>query len=352
MPIAAVAGSNGQSALPLVGQVGASRDLSEATRRGAVRALWGTVTHTAADPFSFSDSVHFIDCRPFHRAEFFARLWSISFPINLLSLGIDLASWNIDDCAVRVLTIYSVKLFWRFPIIQGALHFRNRRFKCPKCLQRSGSFPREPSKKIWLGSWTPLVFIEDVFLRNRATTYFRFQCCWRLLSSTWQQEDWTPPVYTEVPNYVTAFLKRLLSYFRISEGVSLIYDFKLCTMAGLDPTGQYWGSRGRSEKKRGNSEDSRDISRSRHDCYQGSRSDRTVLKYQSFRNSGANILMDPVISMMEEVRGKEEISSSNLRRLIWSIHIRKGRHRTFLMERQWKCRICLHTGWVSSLINN
>lgn len=74
VPIAAVAGSNGQSALPLVGQVGASRDLSEATRRGAVRALWGTVTHTAAGPFSFSDSVHFIDCRPFHRAEFLATL--------------------------------------------------------------------------------------------------------------------------------------------------------------------------------------------------------------------------------------------------------------------------------------
>jgi len=51
-------------------------------------------------------------------------------------------------------------------------------------------------------------------------------------------------------------------------------------------------------------------------------------------------------SMMEEVRGKEEVSSSNLRRLIWSIHIRKGRHRTFLtnVECQWKCRICLHTG--------
>jgi len=46
VPIAAVADSNGQSPLPLVRQVGASRDLSEATRRGAVRALWGTVTRT------------------------------------------------------------------------------------------------------------------------------------------------------------------------------------------------------------------------------------------------------------------------------------------------------------------
>lgn len=85
VPIAAVAGSNGQSALPLVEQVGASRDLSEATRRGAVRALWGTVTHTAAGPFSFSDSVHFIDCRPFHRAEFFARLWSICYHLVSVS---------------------------------------------------------------------------------------------------------------------------------------------------------------------------------------------------------------------------------------------------------------------------
>jgi len=46
VPIAAVAGNNDQSPLLLVRQVGASRDLSEATRRGAVRALWGTVTHT------------------------------------------------------------------------------------------------------------------------------------------------------------------------------------------------------------------------------------------------------------------------------------------------------------------
>lgn len=63
VPIAVVAGSNGQSALLLVRQVGASQDLSEATRRGAVRALWGTVTHTAAGPFSFSGSVHFVDRR-------------------------------------------------------------------------------------------------------------------------------------------------------------------------------------------------------------------------------------------------------------------------------------------------
>lgn len=50
--------------------------------------------------------------------------------------------------------------------------------------------------------------------------------------------------------------------------------------------------------------------------------------------------------MMKEVRGREEVSSSNLRRLRWSIHIRKGRHRTFLVNvgRQWTCRICLRTG--------
>lgn len=58
-------------------------------------------------------------------------------------------------------------------------------------------------------------------------------------------------------NCVTAFLKRLLSYFRISKGVSLICNFKLCIMAGLDPTGQYWGRRERSEKRRGSNEDSR-----------------------------------------------------------------------------------------------
>lgn len=44
------------------------------------------------------------------------------FSDRLLSLGTGLASWNIDDCAVRVLAIYSVKLFRRFPIIQGTLH--------------------------------------------------------------------------------------------------------------------------------------------------------------------------------------------------------------------------------------
>lgn len=175
VPIAAVAGSNGQSALPLVGQVGASRDLSEATRRGAVRALWGTVTRTAAGPFSFSDSVHFIDSSTLSSREFLAKLIDLFFDRIVITGPV---SWNID-CAVRVLAICWVKLFSRFPTIQEELspHFRSRRFKCQKCLQRSGSFPREPSKKIWLGSWTPLVFIEDVFLRYRATTYFRFQCC-------------------------------------------------------------------------------------------------------------------------------------------------------------------------------
>lgn len=52
VPIAAVAGSDGQSASSSVGQVGRSRDLSEATRCRAVRALWDTVTHTAAGPFT------------------------------------------------------------------------------------------------------------------------------------------------------------------------------------------------------------------------------------------------------------------------------------------------------------
>jgi len=63
VPIVAVAGSDGQSALPLVGQVGASRDLSEATRCGAVRALWGTVTHAVAGPISFSGGIihHVVD---------------------------------------------------------------------------------------------------------------------------------------------------------------------------------------------------------------------------------------------------------------------------------------------------
>lgn len=52
VPIAGVAGGVDQSASPPVEQVGVSQDLREATRRGAVRALWGTVTHTAAGLFS------------------------------------------------------------------------------------------------------------------------------------------------------------------------------------------------------------------------------------------------------------------------------------------------------------
>ncbi|KAF7407978.1 hypothetical protein HZH66_002515 [Vespula vulgaris] len=46
VPIAGVADIVDQSAVAPLKQVGASRDLSEATRRRAVRALWGTVTHT------------------------------------------------------------------------------------------------------------------------------------------------------------------------------------------------------------------------------------------------------------------------------------------------------------------
>lgn len=43
------------------------------------------------------------------------------------------------------------------------------------------------------------------------------------------------------------------------------------------------------------------------------------------------------------VRGKEETSSSNLRRLIWSIHIRKGRHRPpEIIRRRWSDTHHLH----------
>lgn len=53
MPIAGVADIVDQSAVAPLKQVGASRDLSEATRRRAVRALWGTVTHTPVVLSSF-----------------------------------------------------------------------------------------------------------------------------------------------------------------------------------------------------------------------------------------------------------------------------------------------------------
>lgn len=90
VPIAAVAGSNDQSALPLVGQVGASRDLSEATRRGAVRALWGTVTHTGAGPFSFSNTLRLIDLSALaSRAQILARHRSISFSDRSVITGTD-----------------------------------------------------------------------------------------------------------------------------------------------------------------------------------------------------------------------------------------------------------------------
>ncbi|KYM94416.1 hypothetical protein ALC62_14859 [Cyphomyrmex costatus] len=83
VPIAAVAGSNSQSSLPLVRQVGASRDLSEATRRGAVRALWGTVTH-----------------RRLWIAQYFLRITQ-RVPINLQHLELWIISW-INDRSIRV----------------------------------------------------------------------------------------------------------------------------------------------------------------------------------------------------------------------------------------------------------
>lgn len=90
MPIVAVAGSDGQSALPLVGQVGASQDLSEATRRGAVRALWGTVTYTSAGPISFSGCIHQIVFRLC--TIFFAIVAPLVSPISIPSLRILLPS--------------------------------------------------------------------------------------------------------------------------------------------------------------------------------------------------------------------------------------------------------------------
>lgn len=118
-----------------------------------------------------------------------------------------------------------------------------------------------------------------------------------------------------------------------------------------------WKERRRESESTRVTRTRRNISRSRHGCccccgcccYRGSRSDRTVLKYRGFRDIYIHIYIyirrtygdvrDPrcctMTAVMEEVRGREETSSSNLRRLQWTIHIRKGRHRRSLIpERQ------------------
>ena len=206
--------------------------------------------YIAAGPFSFSSSVHLVD-RRLRIARYSLRIIH-RVPINLSHLELWIILW-IDNRFIRVPLLDLTGSFWRF--FDNSGHFRSRRFhetwtrylKCQKCLQRSASFPREPSKKIWLGSWTPPVSTEDVFLHDRATTYFRFQYYWRSLSSTWQQEDWTPLVYTEVRR-ITAFLETVynihISFWRFS----IDFQLKLCNMAGLDPTGQYWEGEGRSRR--------------------------------------------------------------------------------------------------------
>jgi len=172
--------------------------------------------YTAAGPFSFSGSIHFIDHR-FRIARYFLRL------LFTLLINLSLELWTILWITSTIIPFAYRHFIWFWRFSDNSERFKNCRFygiarlrylKYQKCLQRSANFSREPSKKIWLGSWTPPVSTEDVFLRDRATTYFRFQCCWRSLSSTWQQEDWTPLVYTKVPS--SNCVSRDRSYIHIS----------------------------------------------------------------------------------------------------------------------------------------
>lgn len=117
VPIAAVAGSNGQSPLSPVRQVGASRDLSEATRRGAVRALWGTVTHTQQPvpsvlPVAFAYSIAVSGLR------------DIRIIIQVTLGTVWTTSWITLRLSLRsriVISFQDGDSSWRFPIIQDIL---------------------------------------------------------------------------------------------------------------------------------------------------------------------------------------------------------------------------------------